>query len=73
MKLPGVCISCREPVIWTGKRWRVPGRGMGRLHVCKVRCGRYMPLAHERCARRPGHLTPCRSRYSMDNARLARP
>lgn len=80
MRLPGVCISCREPVIWTGKRWRVPGRGTGRTHVCGLtggrwsvgRCGRLMPVARERCGRQPLHRDYCRSPYAMENARLAR-
>jgi hypothetical protein len=66
MRLPGVCISCREPVVWNGKHWRAPGQ-WGRAHVCQVACGALMPLALERCARRPGHTTPHRSRYAMDN------
>lgn len=34
MTLPGVCIVCRDPVVWSGKRWRNPGQRSGR-HVCK--------------------------------------
>jgi hypothetical protein len=71
MSLPGVCIVCREPVEYRAKRWRVPGARLGRVHECpaeRAACGRLMPRARERCARRPGHTTECRTRYAMDNA-----
>jgi hypothetical protein len=82
MRVPGVCISCREPLIWNGRRWRAPGAW--EAHVCAavarqpgqrwsvVRCGRLMPTARERCVRQPEHAGYCRSPYATDNARLAR-
>lgn len=35
-RLPGVCIACRAPVVWDGKRWlNTPrGRGNGIAHHC---------------------------------------
>ena len=56
LRLPGVCSSCRQPVVFTGKRWQDPGRQSA--HVCPVErpvCGAWMPNNRERCARRPGH------------------
>lgn len=39
-------------------------------------CGAWMPKAHERCARRPGHSSRSgpshRTRYALDNNRDAR-
>jgi hypothetical protein len=75
IRLPGVCVICRAPVVWNGKRWRAPGRGMGRKHECPVDrpvCGVLMLRAGERCARGPGHTTPHRTAYSMENARQAK-
>jgi hypothetical protein len=74
IRLPGVCIVCRQPVVWTGKRWEESprGRGMGRRHACpddrKV-CGAWMPNARERCARGPGHGYEHRTAYALENAR----
>lgn len=36
------------------------------------RCGKWMQLASEPCARPKGHNGPCRSKYDMDNARYMR-
>lgn len=71
MRLPGVCISCREPVVWTGKRWRAPGQ-YGQTHRCAVACGTWMPQADARCGRKPGHRWEHRSRYALDNQARAR-
>lgn len=78
MRLPGVCIVCRAPVMWTGKRWQEApvGLGSGRAHVCPAErptCGAWMPNARERCARRAGHASDRgwgghRTRYALDNA-----
>lgn len=72
ISLPGVCIVCRNPVVYVSKRWREPHvRGKGRVHACpseRPTCGRLMRNARERCARRPGHTTECRTRYALDNA-----
>ena len=37
-RLPGVCIACRAPVVWDGKRWlQAPvGRGTNRAHECRA-------------------------------------
>lgn len=71
IRLPGRCIVCHEPVVWTGKRWRPASlRGRGK-HVCPVErgvCGAWMPNARERCARAAGHNYDHRTRYAMDNA-----
>jgi len=34
IRLPGVCIVCRAPVVWTGKSWKNPGQRSGR-HACE--------------------------------------
>lgn len=71
MRLPGVCIVCRDPVVWNGKSWKAPGQ-WGQRHVCRAdraTCGAWMPYARERCARRPRHTTEHRTRYALDNAR----
>lgn len=70
MSLQGVCIVCRRPVRWGGRMWR-EGSGRGERHKCpadRAVCGAWMPYNRERCARGPGHTTPHRSRYAMDNA-----
>ena len=69
LRLPGVCSSCRQPVVFTGKRWQDPGRQSA--HACPVEravCGAWMRYAQERCARRPGHRFEHRSRYALQNA-----
>lgn len=35
-RLPGVCIDCRAPVVWDGKRWldSPRRRGQGTAHHC---------------------------------------
>ena len=63
MRLPGRCIVCGTPVIWTGKSWRNGGLGKGMRHVCpadRAMCGAWMPVARERCARRPHTYDPDR-------------
>lgn len=79
MRLPGVCQDCRQPVHWNGFRWinsqrnGAPHRpGAGQRHVCRRRCGAWMPQAGDRCGRKPNHLGYCRSRYAMDNERVAK-
>lgn len=71
--LPGICIICRNPVVYASKRWRDPYlRGKGKPHVCPVdrpTCGAWMRNARERCARAPGHANDHRTRWAMDNAR----
>ena len=71
--LPGICRGCGNPVVYTSRHWRNPSH-LGR-HVCppeRPTCGAWMPIAKERCARRPGHVATAnghghRSRYVMDN------
>ena len=79
LKLPGRCIVCGVDVVWYAKAWRKPSTGQ--RHRCapdRPTCGAWMPVARERCARRPGHAgTPLdgwghRTRYAMDNAIRAR-
>lgn len=42
-------------------------------HTRRVpRCGRYMPEAHEPCARAAGHQDCCRTQYALDNAYVMR-
>jgi hypothetical protein len=77
--LPGVCVVCREPVFWNGKRWMAT---RWRKHECPVDrpvCGVLMAHAHERCARAPGHASDApgrgpghRTAYAMENARQAK-
>lgn len=70
IRLPGVCVVCRKPVIWTGKMWSNPRLG-GHRHVCpkdRAVCGAYMPYAKERCARTPLHGYEHRTAYAMANA-----
>lgn len=72
MRLWGECIVCRCHVLWDGRKWKDPGRGMGTKHVCPTErptCGAWMPQARERCARRPEHTTEHRTAYAMANAR----
>lgn len=38
----------------------------------RPRCGKPMPIGKEPCGRLPGHTTPCRSAYALDNALRAR-
>gem|GEM_PF-6131841 len=70
IRLPGVCIVCRAPVVWTGKSWKNPGQRSGR-HICAAEravCGSWMPVARERCARGPGHVVKAhRTAYAMEN------
>lgn len=33
------------------------------------KCGRWMPIARERCYRWPGHRTECRSRFAVEYSR----
>ena len=69
LRLPGVCSSCRQPVVFTGKRWQDPGRQSA--HVCPVErpvCGAWMRVSRERCARRPGHRFEHRTAYALQNA-----
>lgn len=76
IRLPGVCIVCRRPVVWNGKHWkRWPGTKDSAYHVCpedRLECGAWMPRARERCARRPGHGFEHKSRYALENARAMR-
>ena len=80
MRLPGRCIICRTPVIWTGKSWRNGGRGKGRRHECppdRATCGAWMPVARERCARRPHTFDPDRggghrTAYALENQARAK-
>ena len=68
MRLPGVCIVCRQNVWWNSRSWRDRN---GKAHACPMErpvCGGWMPVAKERCARPPGHTTEHRTRYAMDNA-----
>jgi hypothetical protein len=72
IRLPGVCIVCREPVVWNGKRWlKAPvGRGIGTKHTCPAErpsCGAWMPYARERCARGPRHRGTHRTAYALEN------
>ncbi len=70
MRLPGVCIVCHRPVLWNGRFWKDPARGMGRQHVCsedRPLCNGWMVQAKERCARSPGHRGYHRTRWAMDN------
>lgn len=72
MRLPGICIVCRNPVLWNGRYWKDRSRGMGRRHVCpqdRPTCGAWMRNAKERCARSPGHGFEHRTRWAMDNQR----
>lgn len=71
MKLPGVCVVCRNPVQWNGRFWKEPGRNGARRHACPVEravCGAWMKNAKERCARAPLHNDSHRTRWAMDNA-----
>lgn len=78
IRLPGRCVVCAADVVWTGKSWkdrRPVSARVRRKHVCRAdrpACGALMPLARERCARRPGHTTEHRSRYALENARWMR-
>lgn len=69
---PVPCQGCQKSVVWRGKRWKSVGQRHGQ-HRCptRVRCGAFMPLAQERCDRFIGHGGHHRSRYAMDNARVA--
>ena len=75
IRLRGVCIVCRKDVVWSGVAWRRPGQ-WGRRHVCPIErptCGAWMPMARERCVRRPGHWRDDhRSAYALNNERIAR-
>ena len=75
IRLPGVCIVCREPVVWTGKRWCRPTNPQ-RRHACpeeRPTCGAWMPRVKERCARKPGHVAGAhRSAYALENERRMR-
>ena len=64
MRLPGVCKDCRKVLWWNGSSWRMPS---GIRHRCPKRCGAWMPLADDRCGRKPRHGGYHRSRYAMDN------
>lgn len=74
MRLPGVCQDCRRPVHWNGFRWinTTPKGSAWTKHLCPLRCAAWMPLAADRCGRKPNHLGYCRSRYAMDNERRAK-
>jgi hypothetical protein len=66
---PGRCMGCGATVWWNGKRWRGDGPRRYQAHVCpsdRKECGAWMPIARERCARRPGHTESHRSRWVMD-------
>jgi len=74
IRLPGVCQDCRKPVHWNGFRWINSTRtgapalpGDGQRHACEARCGAWMPLAGDRCGRKPHANGYHRSRYAMDN------
>lgn len=74
IRLPGVCIVCRESVVWTGKQWKA-ATNLERTHTCpedRAVCGAWMPNAKERCARRPGHVTQHLTAYAIANAARAR-
>jgi len=70
IRLPGVCIVCRAPVVWTGKQWKA-ATNLRREHECLNAgpvCGAWMRQAKERCARRPGHVAGAhRTAYAMAN------
>jgi hypothetical protein len=67
---PVPCQGCRQPVTWSGYRWRNVNRSAH--HCAGPRCGSLMPQAHERCARTAGHRHEHRSPYALANAARAR-
>lgn len=74
IRLPGLCIVCREPVVWTGQHWKA-AINLERTHICpedRAVCGAWMVRVKERCARRPRHGTPHRTAYALANARRMR-
>lgn len=64
-------MGCGTDVVWSAGRWRNVGQRSGR-HVCpptRERCGAFMPMHRDRCARKPGHGYEHRSEYALENAR----
>jgi len=69
MKLPGICIDCRAPLVWTGSWWRRAGSGNWRRHRCP--CDQLTRYG-DPCARPRHDAGGHRSLYAINNDRMAR-
>lgn len=70
MRLPGVCVVCRDRVEWLGGKWydvvtKRPHH-CGTVRRSQEMCGAWMPIAREYCARGTGHGNFHRTRSSLD-------